>query len=244
MMKILIIPDIHGCTNWRDQVKNAIRNNIHIVFLGDYVDSFVHNGQSILENLRTIINLKKKHPELITLLLGNHDYAYVFGKTYTSGFNPTYWNDYRDAFNENWDLFDMAYGFQGKDTYTLITHAGLTNKFYDVMIKEIEDKDTVIHDILTETWKSLSLHELLNWFKDQVTVMWRIGPERRGIHSGGSIIWTDKKELLADAFNNIDQIVGHTVSEYVEIRKVNENKIYFTDVHDDFNVRGLLLELE
>ena len=41
MNKIIIIPDVHGRTFWKESVYNNInKEDTHIVFLGDYLDAY------------------------------------------------------------------------------------------------------------------------------------------------------------------------------------------------------------
>jgi Calcineurin-like phosphoesterase len=250
-MKLLVIPDVHGIPAWKRQVFDVIQKpDSHIVFLGDYVDNYYIKSLDILDNFKEIVALKKQYPTKVTLLLGNHDYAYVFGKFYTSGFDYHMWYDYRQLINDNWNLFDMAWGYQGKERYTLLTHAGLTRHFYNNLIDEIYDPRKIMYDILVADpdvdWRALPLHELLNFFADQVHLMWQIGLWRNGTDKTGSTIWCDKHELVADAFEGIDQIVGHTVGDYVEVRytgRYKNDKIFFTDVHTDDCLSGFMIEL-
>jgi len=251
-MKLLIIPDVHGLNAWKDQVKNVMfMPDSHVIFLGDYVDSRGEQltGFDIMSNLNDIIAFKKNKPEKITLLLGNHDYAYVFGKTAISGFNYEMWETYRPIFNDNWNLFDMAWGFTGEDKkYTLLTHAGLTGWFYSAIEREIKNPETTMHRILgeDELWRNLPLHELLNYFKDQAGLMWKVGGERGGSSPSGSILWADKRELTSDTYPGIDQIVGHTSSPYIDMKwlKTGE-KIIFSDMHNEWDGshRSLFIEL-
>jgi len=109
-MKVLCIGDIHGRDDWKDKVNYALTHFVNkIIFIADYVDSFDIDPCEILYNLKEIIEYKKKYPEKIILLLGNHDYAYVFGYSNISGYNYTIQYDYKQLFQENWDLFDIAW---------------------------------------------------------------------------------------------------------------------------------------
>ena len=184
-MKLLLIPDVHGRASWQQPVKDALKlKDIHIIFLGDYVDSFDIPGFKILQNLREIIALKKKFPDKVTLLLGNHDYAYIHGFYAISGFQASMMNDYRQIFEENKNLFEVAWGSSGKERYTLVTHAGLTEGFYNVLQKKIEDPKDILHLLLVkfadkyESWQQMPLHELLNYFKDKSEIMWYISAYR------------------------------------------------------------------
>lgn len=41
MKRILIIPDVHGRDFWKDPVYESLNDeNIHIVFLGDFTDTY------------------------------------------------------------------------------------------------------------------------------------------------------------------------------------------------------------
>lgn len=252
-MKILVIPDIHGLDTWQNQVYRALNftNDTHIIFLGDYVDSFDIPLHLIEKNLKSIINLKKKFPDRITCLLGNHDYAYIFGKMSTSGFQASYWDRYKEIFNSNWRHFNLAWGYTSEDgKYTLLTHAGLTKSFYDDIVKEIEAEDSIMHNILVDEaetpWKELPLHELLNYFIDKIDLLWKIGPSRtRGYSPNltGSIVWADKSELIKYAYPGINQIVGHTNEDYIDIRKLGNDTLYFIDVHTNDRIIGFNIEL-
>lgn len=75
---MIVIPDVHGRTFWKDAVKG--RENEEIIFLGDYVDPYVREGskpEDGLTALQEVIEFKKQHPLSVTLLLGNHDLGYI-----------------------------------------------------------------------------------------------------------------------------------------------------------------------
>lgn len=247
MKKLLIIPDVHGISEWKSCVTDAILSpDTQIIFLGDYVDSFNIDAWSIFENLKDIIEFKKKYSEQVTLLLGNHDYAYVFGKALMSGYNIHMSHEYRRVFNKNWNLFDLAWGYEGKDRYTLITHAGLTNSFYRKIINNINNPESIMHELLySQPWEKMPLHKLLNHFIDQVNLMWTIGYARGGSDKSGSILWADRRELIADNYTGIDQIVGHTRIPSVEIKTFENSRLYFVDTHDEHNetLTGFKIEL-
>jgi hypothetical protein len=248
-MRLLVIPDVHGSTTWRAQINEALfMPDTHIVFLGDYVDNYFMSSWMILKNFENIIALKKKYPEKITLLLGNHDYAYVFGHMNISGFDFHRWIDYRELINSNWNLFDLAWGYQGKKRYTLLTHAGLTQSFYETVITEINNPESILHDIIGDEFGrpgiEMPLHELLNYFINQSHIMWQIGLYRRGFFSTGSILWADKRELINDRYKGIDQIVGHTAHSFVDIKHMDEDILYFIDTHTRDTVTGFMIDLD
>src|SRR5271157_2980755 len=137
-MKILIVSDIHGRNTWKQEVNNALLNFVDkIIFLGDYVDSFDINPVGIIHNLKEIIEFKKKYNDKVVLLLGNHDVSYYFRFSNISGYNFMYKDEYYEIFKNNWDLFDIAWGYMNdKFKYTLITHAGLCKHFWKWEILE------------------------------------------------------------------------------------------------------------
>jgi hypothetical protein len=249
----LFVGDIHGHPGWKQPVGNALSRGADIVFLGDYVDSFTIDSWIIFENFKDIIEYKKKYPKRITLLYGNHDWAYAFGNIDISGFNFDMWSEYKQLFNDNSNLFDLAWGFQGKNKYTLVTHAGLTRWFYEVLESSINDPTCVMHErLVNKHWKELPLHELINHFKDQGKIMWKVGPDRGGVHKTGSILWADRNELVGMRSNNypgINQIIGHTPGEYIEIRIQKDDELYFIDTFAyNFEkteyISSLMLELD
>jgi len=248
MKKVLVIPDVHGIDEWKSLVKNAILSNTHVVFLGDYVDSYVEEGWTIFENLKDIVEFKKKYPDKITLLLGNHDYAYIYRKPAISGYNYHMATSYRSIFEDNRDLFEIAWGYKGKNVYTLLTHAGLTNCFYDNIVEKISDSTHSLYKILYKKnkYKKMPLHELLNLLKDQVSLMWQIGWSRNGDSKYGGVLWADRQDLIDDYYPGIDQIVGHTRIPNVEIKTFNDAKLYFIDTHDERKgtLTGFLIELD
>jgi 3',5'-cyclic AMP phosphodiesterase CpdA len=247
-MKVLFVGDVHGHDNWKKPVMNALAAGHNIVFLGDYLDTHMTdiNGIEIYDNLKDIIELKIKHPERITLLLGNHDYAYMAYKTSTSGFNASMAAEYHNLLNTNWSLFDLAWGsFQG-DKYFLATHAGLTNKYYNKFIlPEFENPDNTISELLSD--KNM-LHENLNFFKDKINILWQVGLRTYFPTGPGSIIWADKQEILDDAYKGINQIIGHTPDWYINVKRLNIktkqkfDNLYFINLKEDLYIGTLSLE--
>ena len=129
MKRIVIIGDIHGRDSWQKIVDD--NPNSIFYFLGDYLDPYRREGISefdALENFKTIIDFKKKLPDYVTLLLGNHDIHYLFYPNYPINSEESdYIYDNIDIFQKNKDLFTYMAQF-GK---ILISHAGVTNKWFN-----------------------------------------------------------------------------------------------------------------
>jgi hypothetical protein len=250
MKQVLFIGDIHGKSDWITYAEYALKANIEIVFMGDYVDSFDDTGYKIEQNLLRIIAFKKKADKRrekkalmrpkVTLLLGNHDYAYMMGKSGTSGFSIRYEQVYRDIFHENWDLFDVAWGYEDILTkkYTLATHAGLTQDYWD-SIKNDDEYSKFVEQIITDPWQTPKIHEVLNILKDKFTLLWSIGYERGGVSLPG-IIWADISELILDPYKDINQVVGHSAYHSPEMYFKNGSFIAKVDGFGDGVERMIL----
>jgi hypothetical protein len=240
--RTLFVGDVHGHDQWHGPVVDALAKSCHVVFIGDYFDSFTIDGVSIYDNMSDILELKRKYPDRITLLLGNHDYSYMFGK-FNSGTNDIMSHDYRNLLNDNWDLFDLAWGYRsGIDHYLLATHAGLTTGYFlKFILPELENKEGTIAKLIGNS--DLLLHEKLNFFKDKVSILWQVGMRTNYPTGPGSIIWADKIELIRDPYKGIDQIVGHTAGYSIDIRNSNSNTLYFINLKEDINVGTIMIEL-
>jgi len=252
-MKVLFIGDIHGKTDWR-WILTYINQFDKIVFLGDYVDSFTVTSRQIIDNLNAIIDIRKRYSDKVITLLGNHDYAYIFGKSRTSGFRAEEYHDIKEIFEKNWELFDVAWGYtstsklnaDGNPQYTLATHAGLTQTFKSYFIdNEFNTNGTVMNRLFSneEEYKNAPLHQVLNYLKDNATLLWIIGYIRGGVNKTGSIVWADKTEITRDRYKGIDQVIGHTASYFVEVNSISGDDIYFIDKRSDETTFSLLLDL-
>jgi len=126
---------VHGEKKTFDLLyEENINDYTKVVFIGDYWDSFHISFEEQVECFLEIIALKKKYPEKIVLLLGNHDIHYLTNKTEYSGYQHDKWREIQKLMQENLDLFQSAY--QYKDV--LFTHAGLSQTFFEYLLKPLE----------------------------------------------------------------------------------------------------------
>ena len=250
---VLFIGDIHGKFDWNQIVNDAKTRFIdEIVFLGDYLDSFdkrKYTGLKQLENLKAIIAFKRKVSKnkilspKITLLLGNHDYAYLYGYASTSGYQFHNAFQFQDVLRKNIDLFDIAWSITEKDKVTLATHAGLTQKYYDKYILPEFKEDEFLNRLLkTEDHTKFEIHEILNYLKDKADLMWKVGEMRGGTGTPGPL-WADYQELMLDPLANINQVFGHTANYSITIDEKFGNKYYRIDTFYD-NTPTLKLTFE
>lgn len=221
-MKHIIIGDLHGRDAWR-QIN--IKKYDKVVFLGDYVDSFTISDLAIYQNLKDLITLKKRNIDKVVLLLGNHDIQYLyFPKYQCSGLRPSMQRQLTYLFNENRDLFQIAY----QKGNHLMTHAGVTNSWYgdfsrlSILEKIKDEKD--------------SLANLLNKIDQtgQRYILHTAGYFRGGDGNGG-VTWADKKETMMDMLKGYHQVVGHTVVENVEAVQYTDRSVTYIDVLHKMN---------
>ena len=214
MSKLLIIPDVHARDFWREKVYKTLKydEDTHIVFLGDYVDPYQYEGifpDEVIPVLEEIIDLKKSHPQQITLLLGNHDCGYIWKSVCSSRRDKDRYNDISKIFNDNLDLFDLAY----KDGKYLFTHAGVHKAWFDLVFGEKDDYSNI--DIYLNNWLHTdqgNIEECLgmySYFRGYVDSNY------------GSCIWADVREWAWEVQNQSEknkelgyfQIFGHTQLE-------------------------------
>jgi hypothetical protein len=218
-MKHIIIGDLHGRDTWREV---SVKKYDKVVFLGDYVDSFTISNLAIYENLKDIIRLKKRNPNKIVLLLGNHDIQYLYFPRYQcSGFRPTMQNQLTSLFNNNKDLFQIAYQ---KGNY-LFSHAGITNSWYNEFLRlpileKIKDENDTLADLLNKVDQTAQRY-----------ILHTAGYFRGGEGNGG-ITWADKKETTIDMLKGYHQVVGHTIVDQVESVKYTDRSVTYIDVLD------------
>lgn len=209
-MKILIIPDVHGRDFWRYPCKEEWDK---IVFLGDYTDPYPGEAMrsEVLGNLIDIVEFKRKNPEKVTLLWGNHDLQYWCepyrkNMSYFCRHDSIRHEDIKDFFNENMDKFQWA-DQEGK---FLLTHAGLNNEFAK---------------LLGEEYGRVDADTINNFFNDERNQMLlaMVSYYRGGYEKFSSPVWADVREHWGQVPNkyikDFFQIFGHTYSKQQIITK-------------------------
>lgn len=219
-MRIITIGDLHGQTIWQ-KIKPAEFD--HIIFIGDYVDSFFFTDEEIENNLNAIIQFKKEYPQKVILLWGNHDLSYLYRgneRHYSSGLRYSQLHELHMIFLINQDLFQAA--FQIKNY--LWTHAGIVQSWYDSWIKDVEcpEDDNIASNL-----------NIL--FKNYYLPLFHVSVMRGGKDKHGGIFWADSKETKADPLIGFHQIVGHTKTRAgIETLKfpIPETSITYVDCLD------------
>lgn len=195
---MIIIPDIHGRTFWKDVVKEGEQ----VIFLGDYLDPYPWekiSREEAIENFKEIIQYKKDHPETICLI-GNHDCAYVF-ETYRirSRFDYDNAEEIHKLFTDNHDLFQIAYTVPG----IFFSHAGIIDDWVNRVIPEDKRAIPELTQYLNEQFQD-NPESLVRPFSIVSYV-------RGGYFESGSIMWADVIEHLEKVYDeNYYQIFGHS----------------------------------
>ncbi|HVC36522.1 MAG TPA: metallophosphoesterase [Candidatus Dormibacteraeota bacterium] len=89
MSKVLAIGDIHTKIWIIEKVSKVINNYDRIIFCGDYADDFNASPQDTLNTWGLLKDLQIKYRNKIGLIIGNHDYIYVYNTpSLQTGYNP------------------------------------------------------------------------------------------------------------------------------------------------------------
>lgn len=210
--KLIIIPDVHGRTFWKDIKKTS---DTPTVFLGDYLDpytAFEHiTPEDAIDNFKEIIEFAKENKDRITLLYGNHD-SYAFKSREMCSCRHDWKNikEIEELFDDNKSLFNIAYDIDVAGKHFLLTHAGINpfwvNKHKGVLGKEFNYTAEELNKIK---------------FEDLSRILCDISTYRGGYEMAGSLVWTDIHEHVIDVKglhlnysfsvpDNLVQVVGHT----------------------------------
>lgn len=188
MTKILIIPDVHGRSFWKEATEKHEQECDKIIFLGDYVDPYEDEGitrKEAIKTLEEVIEYKLNNKDKTILLLGNHCLHYfIKGFTRSSRYDSSNAYKIAELYNENKNLFQLSHEeIIGGKKY-LFTHAGLMNSWVE-RNKEIIGEPTVdnLNKLLDLTRGIAALSELSSYRS------W-IGEK------SGSIVWSDLREKI------------------------------------------------
>ena len=203
---MIIIPDVHGRTFWKDAVKG--RENEEIVFLGDYLDPYPDElilPETALEYFKEIIEFKRRHPDNVVLLVGNHCLHYFYPAFDTASRYCRYLaQDIQKLFMDNIELFQLAYEKEIAGKRFVFSHSYI----HKLWLNDLYGKGR---------WRKKSVIKRLN--KDFQSFLYGLGCAlnniscyRGGWESYGSMVWADIREIALFQEPNIGDynIFGHT----------------------------------
>ncbi len=201
---MIVIPDIHGRTFWKEAVKD--RENELIIFLGDYLDPYTGlediTKEDAYNNFIEILEFKKAHMDNVILLIGNHDCTYAIG-TNICDCRADYARkkDISKLFDDNKDLFQLAYEVIIDGKKYIFSHAGIHQGYFQACFGKEEDINNAVK-LFNDAYKEDN-YGLLN-------TLGIVSGYRGGWSRYGSIVWADIREFLNNPETFAYQIVGHT----------------------------------
>ena len=211
-MKILVIPDVHGCNAWENNVKNNIDNVDKVVFLGDYFDSFnkEEKGLAALDNFNNIIELKKNNKDKVDILLGNHDVENYLAGTRCSGYQESMYFQYNEVLLKNLDLFDIGVTYDG----WTFSHAGYSSSWVAWVIECLKFNYPNLLDICYENGELSPVsfsNKLLHNTDYRLLVYSYLDISGYGDNKFQTPLWIRPEALIKNMFYE-KQVVGHTES--------------------------------
>jgi len=214
--RVLVVPDIHQEVEW---VRRLLRQEEgqwdHVVFLGDYFDTYKRppEAATAVETAEYLLELKREFAGRSTFLLGNHDIPYLEVSRSVSrglpfrrlvhpcpGFSPseaeTVGRLLGEGFFADCRLFVQALGY-------LLSHAGVHPTFWRAGLPDITDP--------IESLEALCAIALEHVDQRRLAIL-GVGSARGGAQPVGGITWLDWRFEFEDAPALPPQIVGHTPS--------------------------------
>lgn len=214
-MKLLIVPDVHGRDFWRDPCYEHYNEFDKIIFLGDYLDHYRDEStrEHDIETLEDIISFKKEHLDKVILLIGNHDCPYIWPDTYGRALG-SYWcrhdnknhKKINEIFNDNIDLFTLAWDCPYKESKLLITHAGVNQGYKGICGTDASQINDFFLKGETKGMPNVIGLAGVSWY-------------RGGHDKWGSPVWADVNEHINWEVKEVYQIFGHTYSYEILVEK-------------------------
>jgi len=207
---MVVIPDIHGRSFWKDAVKG--RENEDIVFLGDYMDPYDYEDidyAQAIGNFKEIIEFANSHNK-VTLLLGNHDCPYISDSVRAgSRFDYMHAAEIAQVFKTYSRNFLMAFETQINGKQFIFSHAGISRKWlenHSLLFGDINFDKINIVEWVNNAWEVRD-GKFLSALND-------VSYRRWGMADYGSMIWADTMDHYSDnkgegLFGDY-QIFGHT----------------------------------
>ncbi len=239
-VSILIMPDIHGRTFWKEAITQFPKDeypDLKIIFLGDYLDPYTGyedvTPKDAYDNFLEILEYAKNDSR-VTLLIGNHDWHY-FVNLDTCRIDYARENKIQKLFTENMNMFSLIKIVEIDGTKYMFTHAGISPGWLQSIkdmaqdkinnwvtddefpIKEKDPKYIWLTEVSkleeTQNYEWVFNECLKNYDDDFYTCLpSMISRERGGWYGYGSLIWADVHEHLYTDLDGYYQIFGHTMT--------------------------------
>lgn len=230
MSNILVIPDVHGRTFWKEAIKCKDEYS-KIIFLGDYVDPYKKEGISdddALDNFKEIVSFFKENKDKCVMLIGNHDCAYIYDELRdTCRHDYKNENEIKSLFKEIIDDMKLIHKEDVDGTTFIFSHSGVLDGWVSKIDSTIEEIDDDINSMIKTDEEEL------------VKLLCHMSYYRGGYsHGDSSCVWGDVREYDSTinfeelSSKNIFQVFGHT-QLYKEL--INVDKRYACiDTHNAY----------
>lgn len=231
MSKIGICGDVHGRQFWK-VFKDRVDEFEKIVFLGDYVAPYQHEGitnKQAIETFKEVVEFKKENPDKVVLLLGNHDGSYFNTKICECRTDYRNWNWLNNFYMENIKLFDLCWETKIGDKRYFFSHAGVRKGWFDKWVKNDWfkwDGEELPPDWLFNNMLHAAYDNYNQTAANKLETSLAVYSYYRGWDGAenGSMVWADireyaKGETLENDYENIVFVCGHTQLENEAIIK-------------------------
>ena len=253
MKRIMVVPDVHGRTFWKEPVMKYLDEVDRIVFLGDYLDPYPNeenkSHEALFQNMMEIIELKQSNEDKVVLLKGNHDQHYsskrfrdLAGGTRMDEQN---WDTYHKMFNEYKKMFKIAHMETINGVPYVFSHAGMTLYWLfkvNINVWQFPDNQVLVSD--PNIIDSVNLLDDEQQGQDMLAI---IGNCRSLFgEQTGSVLWADIEEHhIPDApkaygLNQVFQVFGHTMLngsydklEYKNLALIDSQQCFIIDENID-----------
>ena len=200
MTRILVIPDVHSRSFWKDSVDKYKDEVDKIIFLGDYVDPYPNENitrRESIQILEDVLELAWNHQEKVVTLIGNHD-AHYFLKNFprSTRFDSSHAHHLREIYLANAHLLKLAHEETVNDKKFLFTHAGLMRSWAERNRNVIGEPTVDSLNKLTQTQQGIKALSDISRYRT-----WMGEPS-------GSILWSDVREKI-DNNSSEDNILAN-----------------------------------
>lgn len=217
-IKVLLVPDVHGRTFWKESVMDILENypDARVVFLGDYLDPYVGYEDDVSKegafNMFTeeILPLKEKYGNRVSLLLGNHDLGYYNSEICSCRSDRVRRKDVETILKDNWNKFAIADEETINGKHFIFSHAGIHKDYAERCFGEDINEANVVdyfnNAFLIENYGIMDSLGIYSYYRG-----W-------GGYEYGSLIWADIREWFDEGEDEDEteesvygfQIFGHT----------------------------------
>lgn len=218
-MRILVIPDVHQTSAWKDIFLSKQHEFDFVVQLGDWFDThdehFSWKRFNPIENFNEAVELSKTN-EKFKICLGNHDFSYLL-EQHCSQFQEEHYEEIKTALTKNLAYVNIAYEFDG----WVLSHAGFSKTWM-------------------ETYNFTTIQQVNNAFHKGYLSIFRFqGYDQFGDYPTNGPTWIRPAALYVDAFFKY-QIVGHTPVDNTPLIICKQNN-QFSNVKQSIDGQKIIL---